>query len=239
MGVELSELTRRKRNMLGVKAGTHFLLRNGPWSCGRRVKALELQQADKDSQICVFSCCCFRYSLFRVCARIFMPALVAAALPPSTDATVPPHPTSLLSRPTSTHKTYKMEEKDISLCRQRRQIFEMLRRLIFVPAVPFVRDVRPIYSSVIAPLALFSTTSRPPSKDMQTPPSVRVVVSDDNTSTSSIEDKRLTGDEVQKAFDPLGDDGRSRGGGRQRLGQHGDGSAHRPRGTYCGGGRRS
>lgn len=140
-------------------------------------------------------------------------------------AIVPPHPTSPFL-PVPPQRTdiqscmLQTEKKGFSLYRLRSQVFEMLRRLIFFTAAPLVRDVRPSYLSVRAPLALFSTTSYSPSKYMQTPPPGCVAVPGESSTIKNIEDKRMTGDEVQKAFDPLGNDGRSGGGGCQRLDQY-------------------
>jgi len=91
----------------------------------------------------------------------------------------------------------------------------MLRRLVFVPAATLVRAARPTYSSVAAPLVLFSTTSRPPSEDTQTPPPGRVAGPGDSGTTGNVQGKppdttqsRLTGNEVEEALDPLRNVGR-------------------------------
>jgi hypothetical protein len=92
----------------------------------------------------------------------------------------------------------------------------MLRRLVFVPAVTLVRASRPTYwPAASSPGIVVFSTSRPPSEDTQTPTPGRVAGRGDSKSTDNVQGKppdtthsRLTGDEVEEAFDPMGNVGR-------------------------------
>jgi len=47
-----------------LRPGTHFLLRNGPWSCGRQGESLQLQHRGMEEQRRVFPFCLPEYCLF-------------------------------------------------------------------------------------------------------------------------------------------------------------------------------
>lgn len=85
----------------------------------------------------------------------------------------------------------------------------MLRRLALVSAATLVRASRP---PLAAPLVRLSTISpRSPSDTQTPPPPGRVTGPGESDSTGNVQGKppgtthsRLTGDEVEEAFDPMG-----------------------------------